>query len=62
MEQKRNRKPHIFYHKGFWRVSRAVQPWNAHWEKTTNMNLHVKANWFVGMLNDRQRCFRIPKC
>lgn len=62
MTQKLNRKPHIFYHKGFWRVSRAIQPWNPHLGKTTNMNLYVKANWFVGRLNDKQRCFRIPKC
>lgn len=53
MEQKRNRKPHIFYHKGFWRVSRAVAPWDPDRKKTTNMNLHVKAHFFVGMLNDK---------
>lgn len=64
MEQKRPRKPHIFYHNGFWRVSRAVQPWNNEWslgwDKTTNMNLHVRANFFVVQLNDKQRRFNIP--
>lgn len=58
MEQKRNRKPHIFHHNGFWRVSRAVKPWEADWEKTTNMNLHVRAHFFVGMLNDKEVRFK----